>query len=37
MTDTRNLLDGLFYLLRTGCQWRHPPPLRCNSAIRRGG
>ena len=22
----RNLLDGLFYLVRTGCQWRHLPP-----------
>jgi putative transposase len=28
-TDLRRLLDGLFYLVRTGCQWRHlpPPPL----------
>ena len=25
-TDIRNLLDGLFYVLRTGCQWRHLPP-----------
>jgi putative transposase len=25
-TDIRNLLDGLFYLARTGCQWRHLPP-----------
>src|SRR3712207_5255674 len=25
-TDTRKLLDGLFYLVRTGCQWRHLPP-----------
>jgi transposase len=25
-TDTRRLLDGLFYLVRTGCQWRHLPP-----------
>jgi putative transposase len=25
-TDVRNLLDGLFYLVRTGCQWRHLPP-----------
>jgi transposase len=25
-TDMRRLLDGLFYLVRTGCQWRHPPP-----------
>src|SRR5918995_1671200 len=25
-TDTRNLLDGLFHLVRTGCQWRHLPP-----------
>src|SRR3954451_24107254 len=29
-TDMRKLLDGLFYLVRTGCQWRPlptPPPL----------
>ncbi len=27
-TDMRRLLDSLFYVLRTGCQWRHllPPP-----------
>src|SRR3954452_22049914 len=25
-TDMRLLLDGLFYLVRTGCQWRHLPP-----------
>ena len=25
-TDMRRMLDGLFYLVRTGCQWRHPPP-----------
>src|SRR3954451_9289375 len=25
-TDMRNLMDGLFYLVRTGCQWRHLPP-----------
>ena len=25
-TDMRRLLDGLFYLVRTGCQWRHLPP-----------
>ena len=25
-TDMRMLLDGLFYLVRTGCQWRHLPP-----------
>jgi transposase len=27
-TDMRRLLDGLFCLVRTGCQWRHlaPPP-----------
>src|SRR5215207_9353017 len=24
--DMRNLLDGLFYLVRTGCQWRQVPP-----------
>ena len=22
-TDMRSLLDGLFYVVRTGCQWRH--------------
>src|SRR3954464_4770585 len=25
-TGMRRLLDGLFYLVRTGCRWRHPPP-----------
>src|ERR671921_417039 len=25
-TDRRQLLDGLFYVVRTGCQWRHLPP-----------
>src|SRR3954464_11008444 len=25
-TDMRRLLDGLFYVVRTGCQWRHVPP-----------
>lgn len=25
-TDMRCLLDGLFYVVRTGCQWRHLPP-----------
>jgi putative transposase len=25
-TDVRALLDGLFYVVRTGCQWRHLPP-----------
>src|SRR5215208_7314316 len=25
-TDMRRLLDGLFYIVRTGCQWRHLPP-----------
>jgi putative transposase len=25
-TDMRRLLDGLFYLVRTSCQWRHLPP-----------
>ena len=25
-TDMRRLLDGLFYVVRTGCQWRHLPP-----------
>src|ERR671926_348920 len=24
--DMRRLMDGLFYLVRTGCQWRHLPP-----------
>ncbi len=32
-TNIRNLLDGLFYLVRTGCQWRHLLPLRLS---RRG-
>ena len=22
-TDMRRMLDGLFYVVRTGCQWRH--------------
>ena len=26
--DMRRLLDGLFYVVRTGCQWRHLPPPR---------
>jgi putative transposase len=41
-TDMRRLLDGLFYLVRTGCQWRHlpPPPTfppwrRCTSTCAR--
>jgi putative transposase len=25
-TDMRLMLDGLFYVVRTGCQWRHLPP-----------
>lgn len=25
-TDLRRVLDALFYLARTGCQWRHLPP-----------
>src|SRR5512135_1896469 len=25
-TDLRRLLDGLFQVVRTGCQWRHLPP-----------
>ena len=25
-TDMRLMLDGLFYVVRTGCQWRHVPP-----------
>ncbi len=25
-TDLRRLLDGLFYLVRTGCKWKHLPP-----------
>lgn len=24
--EMRRLLDGLFYVVRTGCQWRHLPP-----------
>jgi transposase len=28
-TDVRRVLDAIFYVARTGCQWRHlpPPPL----------
>jgi transposase len=25
-TDMRRLPDGLFHVVRTGCQWRHVPP-----------
>ncbi|MFC0387851.1 IS5 family transposase [Muricoccus vinaceus] len=25
-TDMRRMLESLFYMLRTGCQWRHLPP-----------
>src|SRR3954449_2283821 len=25
-TDMRRLLDAVFYVVRTGCQWRHLPP-----------
>ena len=25
-TDLRAVLDGIFHVLRTGCQWRHLPP-----------
>jgi putative transposase len=25
-TDMRRMLDSLFYVLRTGCQWRRLPP-----------
>jgi putative transposase len=25
-TDMRRLMDALFYLVRTGCHWRHLPP-----------
>jgi transposase len=29
-TDMRRMLDGLFSVVRTGCQWRHlPPPPAC--------
>src|SRR4051812_50151751 len=24
-TDTRDVLDAILYILRTGCQWRYPP------------
>lgn len=24
--DMRGVLDGIFYVTRTGCQWRHLPP-----------
>jgi putative transposase len=43
-TDMRRLLDGLFYLVRTGCQWRHLPPppaladdLRLHARLRERG
>lgn len=26
-TDIRRVLDALFHLVRTGCRWRHLPPL----------
>ena len=26
VTDLRAVLDGIFHVLRTGCQWRHLPP-----------
>jgi putative transposase len=26
MTDMGSALDGMFYVTRTGCQWRHLPP-----------
>lgn len=26
ITNTRRMLDGRFYVVRTGCQWRHLPP-----------
>ncbi|HJU18281.1 MAG TPA: transposase [Stellaceae bacterium] len=38
-TDMRNLLDGLFSLVRTGCRWRHlppPPAFPCESAWNKG-
>jgi putative transposase len=35
-TDMRRLLDGLFYLVRTGCQWRHLPPPPAFSALADG-
>jgi transposase len=39
-TDMRRLLDGLFYLVRTGCQWRHlppPPAFPADSRAKRNG
>jgi putative transposase len=24
--DSREIVDGMFYVLRTGCQWRYLPP-----------
>ena len=29
-TDMRSVLDALFYIARTGCQWRHLPPPPCS-------
>jgi hypothetical protein len=34
----RTTLDGLLYLVRTSCQWRHlPPPLPVAAHARRDG
>lgn len=27
-TELRGVMDALFYLVRTGCQWRQLPPIR---------
>jgi putative transposase len=27
-TDTRDVVDTVFYILRTGCQWRYADPAR---------
>src|SRR4051794_41849906 len=41
-TDLRDVVDGIFYVLRTGCQWRHlprgfPPPSTGGRGFGRGG
>ena len=35
-TDMRRLLDGLFYVVRTGCQWRHVRKRRRRQTLRVG-
>lgn len=32
-TDLRNVVDAIFYLLRTGCQWRYFDQWRHNGTL----